>query len=80
MNNARGCSGKGPTMFNLFDLDLAADIIWLKQVCEVDCGFSVHVEPMQLQYFSNGGGSNYEELYISKTRFTLEGTCGWCCN
>ena len=34
-------------MFNLFDLDLAADIIWLKQVCEVGCGFSVPLEPMR---------------------------------
>ena len=33
-------------MFNLFDLDLAADI-WLKQVCEVGCGFSVPLEPMR---------------------------------
>ena len=47
MNNAIGCSRKGPTMFNLFDLDLAADIIWLKQVCEVGCGFSVPLEPMR---------------------------------
>ena len=46
MNNAIGCSRKGPTLFNLFDLDLAADIIWLKQVCEVGCGFSVPLEPM----------------------------------
>ena len=47
MNNAIGCSRNGPTMFNLFDLDLAADIIWLKQVCEVGCGFSVPLEPMR---------------------------------
>ena len=47
MNNAIGCSRKGPTLFNLFDLDLAADIIWLKQVCEVGCGFSVPLEPMR---------------------------------
>ena len=60
MNNAIGCSRNGPTMFNLFDLDLAADVIWLKQVCEVGCGFSVLLEPVR------GLDGDYSSLAIEE--------------
>ena len=41
MNNAVGITKERPPVFELFDLDLAADILWLQQVCEVGCGFSL---------------------------------------
>ena len=47
MNNAIGVAKDRPPVFDVFDLDLAADIIWLKQVCEVGHGFSVLSEPMR---------------------------------
>lgn len=47
MNNVIGCFRKGFILFNLFDLDLVVDIIWLKQVCEVGCGFFVFLEFMR---------------------------------
>ena len=47
MNNAVGVAKDRPPVFDVFDLDLAADMIWLKQVCEVGHGFSVPSEPMR---------------------------------
>ena len=47
MNNAIGISSHGPPMFDVFDLDLAADVMWLKQICEISCGFSAPSEPMR---------------------------------
>ena len=29
----------------MFDLDLAADVMWLKHICEISCGFSAPSEP-----------------------------------
>lgn len=47
MNNAIGISNHGPPLFDVFDLDLAADIMWLKQIGEISCGFSAPSEPMR---------------------------------
>lgn len=47
MNNTIGVEKDRPPVFDVFDLDLAADLLWLKQVCEVGCGFSVPSEPMR---------------------------------
>ena len=47
MNNAIGVAKGRPPVFDVFDLDLAADMIWLKQVCEVGYGFSIPSEPMR---------------------------------
>ena len=47
MNNATGISNHGPPLFQVFDLDLAADIMWYKQICEISCGFCAPSEPMR---------------------------------
>lgn len=47
INNAIGVAKDRPPVFDVFDLDLAADVIWLKQVCEVGHGFSLPIEPMR---------------------------------
>ena len=47
INNAIGISNHGPPLFDVFDLDLAADIMWLKQIGEISCGFSAPSEPMR---------------------------------
>ena len=47
MSNAIGISSHGPPLFHVFDLDLAADIMWLKQICEISCGFCTPSEPMR---------------------------------
>ena len=47
MNNATGISNHGPPLFHVFDLDLAVDIMWLKQICEINCGFCAPSEPMR---------------------------------
>ena len=47
MNNATGISSHGPPLFHVFDLDLAADIMGLKQICEISCGFCTPSEPMR---------------------------------
>ena len=53
MNNAIGISRTIPPIFDVFDLNLAADIMWLKQVCEVGFGLSVPLEPMCYLISSN---------------------------
>ena len=47
MNNAIGISNHGPPVFDGCDLDLAADVMWLKQICEISSGFSAPSEPMR---------------------------------
>ena len=47
MNNAIGISNHGPPLFDGCDLDLAAGVMWLKQICEISCGFSTLSEPMR---------------------------------
>ena len=47
MNNAIGITEHQPPVFDLLDLDLAADVVWIRQICEVGCGFSVPSEPMR---------------------------------
>ena len=47
MSNAIGISSHGPPLFHVFHLDLAADIMWLKQICEISCGFCTPSEPMR---------------------------------
>ena len=84
MNNAIEISNHGPPMFDVFDLDLAADNFVKANLWNWLWVFSARkayeVPGRRLQHFSDGRDSNQEQLCVWTSRCTLKSTSRWSTN